>query len=155
MFAVRFNSQMLWAWFFLSFIFFTWGAVRLVSPAESVAIKLILVAMCIFNPGLLIALVRAFRGPNRDWRNMAENATPLPAWGYFWRAYVAFLCHGAVLFLVSLVVPLNLHIDPFSAAEMAMWEVRFVLASVLVTWALFSRDRKGQVALVITTLRGY
>jgi hypothetical protein len=155
MFAVRFNSQMRWAWFFLSFIFFGWVAIRLVNPAESVAIKLVLAGMCIFNPGLLIALVRAFRGPNRDWRNVAENATPLSAWGYFWRAYVAFLCQGPVLFLVSLVVPLNLHIDRFSAAEMAMWEVPFVLASVLVTWVLFSRDRKGQVAVVITTLRGY
>ena len=127
MFAIQFNSQMRWAWFFLSFIFLGWVALRLVHPDESIATKLTLIAVCIINPGFLIVLVRTFRGPSRDCEDRSQLAAPLSAWGYFWRAYVAYLCLGPALYLLNLVVPVNLRIDRLSPGEIAVLEIPFAL----------------------------
>lgn len=155
MFGIPFNSQMRWAWFFLSLLFLGMVVLRLIRPEESVVMKAVLVGTCILNPGILVFLVRAFRGPNRNWRDYSESAEPLSAWGYLWRAYIAFLSQFPVLILLNLVMPINLHIDRFSAIDVVVWEIPFVLASAVGTWLLFSRDRQGQAKLVIAGLRGF
>lgn len=155
MFGVKFNSRMLLAWFFLALLFLGMVLLRLIRPDESVAMKLVLVVTCILNAGILVVLVRFFRGPNRNWRDLSEGAEPLSAWGYFWRAYVAFFSQFPVLVLINLVLPGPLHVDRFSAVEVALWEVPFVLASAVGTWLLFSRDRIGQAKALLVGFRGY
>lgn len=155
MFNVKLNAQMVRAWSLLSLLFLGMVILRLIRPDESVVMKMVLVGVCILNPGILVSLVRVCRGPNRDWREQSEGAEPLSTWGYFWRAYVAFFSQFPILILVNLLVPVNLHVDRFSAVEVVLWEIPFVLASALGTWLLFSRDRRGQARTLMVSLRGY
>lgn len=127
---------------------------RLVRPDEPIAIKLVIVGICFLHPGVLVFLVRAFRGPNRDWRDRSEGAAQLSTWGYFWRAYVIYFSPVAILPLLKLVIPFHLP-DQLSAFEQAVWEIPLLLVSTLGTWLLFSRDRRGQAALLIASIRGY
>lgn len=155
MFGIKFNSQMRWAWLFLSLIFLSYVLLRLIRPDEPIVMKVVLVAMCITNAGVLVFLVRAFRGPSRNWRDHSETAEPLSAWGYLWRAYIAFFSQFPVLILINLAIPINLHVNRFSPIEVVVWEIPFVLASALGTWLLFSRDRRGQAKTLMASLRGY
>lgn len=155
MLGVKFNSKMLWAWLFLALLLLGMVLFRLIRPDESAAMKLALFGTCILNAGILVFLVRLFRGPNRNWRDLSEGAEPLSAWGYFWRAYVAFFSQFPVLVLANLLVPGALHVNRFSAVEVMLWEVPFVLASAVGTWLLFSRDRIGQAKALLAGLRGF
>lgn len=155
MLGVKFNSKMLWAWFFLALLLVGMVLLRLIRPDESVAMKFVLFVTCILNAGILVFLVRFFRGPNRNWRDPSENGEPLSAWGYFWRAYIAFFSQFPVLVLANLLLPGAVQVNRFSAVEVALWEVPFVLASTVGAWLLFSRDRIGQAKALLAGVRGY
>jgi hypothetical protein len=156
MIKIKFNQEMIISWFLMSIILLAQSYVYLgiMDPHVSSEIKLVQVGICILHPGILIYFIRAFRGPNRDWRDHSAEASKLSTLGYLWRAFIAYYTGVLILALIRIIIPFNLP-NKSSALEIALWEVPILIASSLGIWLLFSRDRRGQAQVLVSMFRGY
>ena len=107
------------------------------------------------HAALSVYVVRLVRGPNKNWRDYSEDAAPLSAWGFGWRAVVASLCGMMVLYAVATALRFDYTRIEFTIALMIAWEAPLGLATAVSAWVLYSRDRRGQLKYVLGTLRGY
>lgn len=155
MFEFEFNSKMRNAWIMSTLYLLFVIAIRLMHPEESWVAKIVLISICVINPGILIFAVRAVRGSNADWKNQDIDAKKLSAWGYMWRAGVGYFSQVPILLLLQTVVPFHLDASKFTAFELAAWCVPSMVIAVIGTWVIFSRNRREQFAYVLSSIRGY
>lgn len=107
------------------------------------------------NAALAIYLVRAFRGPNKDWKNYAESAPKLSVWGFAWRAVVANFGGTAVMFTVSRAFSIDFTQAEPTVTVLLAWQITLSLSMAVAAWAFFSRDHRGQLQVLVRSLRGY
>ena len=155
MFELKFSTQMKKAWVWLSLYLLSLSLLRLVHPTEPIALKLALLAGVIANPGILLYLIRLVRSLRQATHEIIDSSSLLSTWGWFWRAFVLLFFQVPMLLLARLALPINLPVNEFTALELLLWEGPFTFASAVGAWLLFSRDRLGQLRLMISTVRGY
>ncbi len=148
-----FDAQMWIAWCFLAFIAFGYVVLRIMH-SPSLETQITLAGVALGNPWILIYLIRALRGGNRKCSDLADDAPRLSAWGYFWRSYIVFLSSIPVLAVISEFVPIPKVIEA-TGIELVGWEILFVVSAIFCTWLLFSRDRTGQVKILLSAVQRY
>ena len=155
MLGVKFTLPMKKAWVWLSLYLLSLSLLRLVRPSESLDVNLVLFAKVLLDPGVLIFLIYSARCSYSAGQAEPASSAGLSTWGWFWRAFILHFFQIPVFLLVSLFLPISLNVQSFGALQLVLWEVPFALASAIGAWLLFSKDRKGQLRLLITSLRGY
>lgn len=153
--SFQFDSKIFFAWAVAAFYLVSLRHKEFFSPDVPAANKWLAFVIIIFNVGFAIQLIRRFRGPNRDWRDLSSNAAQLSAWGYTWRSVIANFAGGATIVLVEKALSLDHMLVDFTPLEMIFWEVPFGLGIAIGTWLLFSRDRRGQFKVLFSSVRGY
>ncbi len=149
--ALRFLLAWLIAAYILVSIQLRWLIREDVSSSQALLRGTLLAA----NAALAIYLVRAFRGPNKDWKNYAETAPKLSAWGFAWRAVVANFGGAAVVSAVSRVFSIDFTQAEPTFTALLVWQITLSLSMVVAAWAFFSRDHRGQLQVPVRALRGY
>lgn len=155
MFEFEFNSKMRNAWIMSSLYLLSVIGLRLMNPAESWLEKVALVCICVVLPVALIFTIRAVRGANADWKNHDADAKKLSTWGYMWRALVGYFSQVPVLLLLQAFLPFKLDGSRLTAFQLAAWCIPSMVVAVIGTWMIFSRDRRGQFAYIVSSARGY
>lgn len=151
MFETKFTRQMKISWICLALclLILEW-----LQPTELFDAKVVSIVISVVEPGILVYLIRFVR----HWRSAISaeaEATELSTWSYFWRGVVLFFFKVPILSLLNNFVPMKLVANEITAIELVLWEAPLAFGSALGAWLLFSKDRRGQLQLLVASIRGY
>jgi len=101
---------------------------------------------------LVVFLIRILRGNKIVRKKNPDVEFELNVWGYIWRG---FLIKFLAFYLVAILITLA-HLKPVPSVQYTMiFTLLGYMSSVLLTWLLFSKNRKEQVRLIFSLFRGY
>ena len=157
--GIRFNTKMCVAWVFAAL--WLWSYLRMNLRQHSgvpVTTGLWLfeswfAGSVVVRVGVALQLIRKLRGTNRNWQDRSDGAAQLSVWGWTWRAMVATLAAIVPVAIASYAFPA---LAPSTGyVEGGVRELLALLSIAVVVWLLFSRDRRGQIRVLFSALRGF
>jgi hypothetical protein len=111
------------------------------------SIKFFAIALVGLNAAVAIALLLLLCG--------GDPVRPLTFWGLVWRSAVATVASALIKLLIQSVFSIDHTLVEFSLFNVVAWEVFSLLAIAVSVWVLFSPNRRGQLRMLLSAVRGY
>ena len=148
-------ARLSWAWVIATWILVSMQLQAFISQGVPLFANWLTLALIAFNTAVAIALLALLRETKRTSSATALHVPPTSIWGYAWRAVVATFAGAFLKFALEYVVSIDHTKVAYSFFNGLIWEIVSLLAILSAAWALFSPDRRGQLRMLLSALRGF
>jgi hypothetical protein len=111
------------------------------------------VVLTVLQAFYLVWLIHLLRGEEKQHKNKPQWVTSIGLWGYVWRVLVIYWASASVMVLGVLLLGMRPPPGNLPLLWIVSMNVGLMSAMPLVCWLLFSRDRKGQLLWLVSSVR--
>lgn len=150
----RKRSQLAWAWVISTWIVGSLSMQPLIRAGVPSFLFWTAMALSALNAAAALYFLAYLRRPTQAADAPAPSET-LTIWGMSWRIIVATLLAAVVRSALEALLSINHLQVAFSWPNTILWESVTLVSILLVIWLLYSPDRKGQLKLALSAIRGF